>query len=160
MSFSSKTSPKPTLTGSRLRSYAFALLTRKEYSKHELIEKLSIYALSQQEVMTLVEELAQENYQSDQRVAQVILSSHKRKGKGPNHIKMALKNKKIDQEYLDEELKQTNWLEQAYALKVRKFGEVVATEQKLKAKQARFLLSRGFEMDVVIKAISMNGYDN
>src|SRR5690554_8183179 len=31
---------KPGLTGSRLRSYAFAVLTRKEYAKAELIEKL------------------------------------------------------------------------------------------------------------------------
>ncbi len=34
----------PGLRGSRLRSYAFAVLTRKEYSKAELIEKFALYA--------------------------------------------------------------------------------------------------------------------
>lgn len=35
---------RPPLTGQRLRSYAFALLTRRDYSKAELIEKLARYA--------------------------------------------------------------------------------------------------------------------
>ena len=75
---------KPLLTGTRLRSYAFALLTRKEYAKAELIEKLSLYAQDRDEVLALVEELSERQYQSDQRVAEMVLSSQIRKGKGPN----------------------------------------------------------------------------
>ena len=84
---------KPLLTGTRLRSYAFALLTRKEYAKAELIEKLSLYAQDRDEVLALVEELSERQYQSDQRVAEMVLSSQIRKGKGPNRIKQALKHK-------------------------------------------------------------------
>ena len=69
MYFQKKKPDNPTLTGTRLRSLAFALLTRKEYSKAELIEKLNLYALDQAEVIQLVEELSDQNYQSDQRVA-------------------------------------------------------------------------------------------
>ncbi len=72
---------KPLLTGTRLRSYAFALLTRKEYAKAELIEKLSLYAQDRDEVLALVEELSERQYQSDQRVAEMVLSSQIRKGK-------------------------------------------------------------------------------
>ena len=93
---------KPGLTGSRLRSYAFAVLTRKEYAKAELIEKLCLYAEDRDEVLELVEELSRENYQSDQRVAETMLSSQKRKGKGPNQIKMKLKSKKIDAALISE----------------------------------------------------------
>lgn len=50
------------LTGSRLRSYAFAVLTRREYSKAELIEKLALYAMDRDEVLKLVDELATQNY--------------------------------------------------------------------------------------------------
>ena len=51
--------PKPKgLTGSRLRSYAFAVLTRREYSKADLIEKLALYAMDRDEVLKLVDELA------------------------------------------------------------------------------------------------------
>ena len=94
-SSSSAKDKKPGLTGSRLRSYAFAVLTRKEYSKAELIEKLALYAEHHDEVINLVEELSRENYQSDQRVAETMLSSQKRKGKGPNQIKMKLKSKRL-----------------------------------------------------------------
>lgn len=142
------------LTGSRLRSYAFAVLTRREYSKAELIEKLALYAMNRDEVLKLVDELATQNYQSDQRVAEIMLSSQKRKGKGPNRIKLALKSKKIDSSLIQEELKETDWNEQAYQLKVKKFGLAVEKEAKLKAKQIRFLMYRGFEMDAIIKAIT------
>ncbi|WP_347453962.1 regulatory protein RecX [Acinetobacter thermotolerans] len=145
---------KPGLTGSRLRSYAFAVLTRKEYSKAELIEKLCLYAENRDEVVTLVDELSRENYQSDQRVAETLLSSQKRKGKGPNQIKMKLKSKKIDSSLISEELKETDWVQQAYELKVKKYGTEVTKDPKLKAKQIRFLMYRGFEMDAIIKAIS------
>lgn len=145
---------KPGLTGSRLRSYAFAVLTRKEYAKAELIEKLCLYAEDRDEVLELVEELSRENYQSDQRVAETMLSSQKRKGKGPNQIKMKLKNKKVDTTLIAEELKETDWVQQAYALKVKKYGAEVTKDPKLKAKQIRFLMYRGFEMDTIIKAIN------
>lgn len=151
---SSEDKKKSGLKGSRLRSYAFAVLTRKEYAKAELIEKLALYAEDRDEVLTLVDELSRENYQSDQRVADMMLSSQKRKGKGPNQIKMKLKNKKVDTALIAEELKETDWAQQAYELKVKKYGVDVAKEPKLKAKQMRFLMYRGFEMDAIIKAIS------
>lgn len=158
--FETETQPKPQgLTGTRLRSYAFAVLTRKEYSKADLIEKLALYALDRGEVLKLVDELAKENYQSDQRVAEMMLSSQKRKGKGPNRIKMALKSKKIDSSLIQDELKETDWNEQAYQLKVKKFGLEVEKEPKLKAKQIRFLMYRGFEMDAIMQAISRKAED-
>ncbi len=151
---------RPGLTGTRLRSYAFAVLTRKEYAKAELIEKLALYADDRDEVITLVDELSRENYQSDQRVAEMMLSSQKRKGKGPNQIKMKLKNKKLDTALIADELKETDWAQQAYELKIKKYGVDVAKEPKLKAKQIRFLMYRGFEMDAIIKAISRKPNDD
>lgn len=150
---------RPGLTGTRLRSYAFAVLTRKEYAKAELIEKLALYADDRDEVLKLVDELSRENYQSDQRVADMMLSSQKRKGKGPNQIKMKLKNKKVDTALIAEELKETDWAQQAYELKVKKYGVDVVKEPKLKAKQIRFLMYRGFEMDAIIKAINRKPND-
>lgn len=147
------------LTGSRLRSYAFAVLTRREYSKKELIEKLCLYAQSRDEVLALVEEFAAANYQSDQRVAEMTLRSQMQRGKGPQRIKQSLKSKDLDQAYIQDELEQIDWLKQAYQLKVKKYGPAVATDPKLKAKQARFLLYRGFQMDVVMKAIRQKASD-
>lgn len=144
---------KKTLTGARLRSYAFALLTRREYSKVELIEKLNLYAINQQEVEALVEEFATSNYQSDERMAQAMLSSQIRKGKGVHRVKQALEHKGLDVDLIADDLKNVDWFQQAYELKVKKFGTAIAKDPKLKAKQIRFLQYRGFSMDVIFKAI-------
>lgn len=144
---------RPGLTGTRLRSYAFAVLTRKEYSKQDLLDKLSLYAESREEVIALVEELARENYQSDQRVAEMVVRSQIRKGKGPNRIKLALSAKKIDKSLAQDDMQEIDWYEQAYQLKIKKYGLEVATDPKIKAKQIRFLQYRGFEMDAIMKAI-------
>ncbi|WEI18334.1 regulatory protein RecX [Acinetobacter proteolyticus] len=143
-----------TLTGSRLRSYAFALLTRRDYSQAELISKLNQYAINPEEVVKLVEELAQQNYQSDQRVAELTLASQLRKGKGLQRIKQALKAKQLDTDLITEELQDVDWLNQAYQLKLKKFGQEVATAPKIKARQIRFLQYRGFDMGVIMKAIA------
>ncbi|WP_436869826.1 regulatory protein RecX [Acinetobacter courvalinii] len=153
--FNSEKTEKPkTLTGTRLRSYAFALLTRRDYSQAELITKLNLYAINPEEVEKLVEELAQNNYQSDQRVAELTLASQLRKGKGLQRIKQALKAKQLDAELITEELQEVDWLDQAYQLKLKKFGEEVATDPKIKARQIRFLQYRGFDMGVIMKAIA------
>ena len=151
---SNKTEKPKTLTGTRLRSYAFALLTRRDYSQAELSAKLNQYAIDADEVAKLVEELAQQNYQSDQRVAELTLASQIRKGKGLQRIKQTLKAKHLDAELISHELQEVDWLEQAYQLKIKKFGEAVEKDPKLKAKQVRFLQYRGFDMDVILKAIA------
>lgn len=145
---------RPGLTGTRLRSYAFAVLTRKEYSKKDLIEKLALYAENREEVLTLVDELSRENYQSDQRVAEMVVRSQIRKGKGPNRIKLALHAKSIDKALAQDDINEIDWYEEAYQLKVKKYGTEVSKDPKVKAKQIRFLQYRGFEMDAIMKAIS------
>lgn len=153
--FNSEKIEKPkTLTGARLRSYAFALLTRRDYSKADLEAKLNQYAINPEEVANLVDELAQQNYQSDQRVAELTLASQLRKGKGLQRIKQALKAKQLDTELITEELSEVDWLDQAYQLKIKKFGMEVEKDLKLKARQIRFLQYRGFDMGIIMKAIA------
>ncbi|TCM68404.1 regulatory protein [Acinetobacter calcoaceticus] len=141
------------LTGTRLRSYAFAVLTRREYSKSELIDKLMLRAIRREEVEALVDELAASNYQSDDRVAEMTVRSQVRQGKGPYRIKQALKDKKLDESCAQQDLSEIDWHEQAYQMKLKKYGAEVAVEAKIKAKQIRFLQYRGFEMDSIMRAI-------
>ena len=151
---------RPGMTGTRLRSYAFAVLTRKEYSKKDLIEKLALYAENREEVLILVDELSRENYQSDQRVAEMVVRSQIRKGKGPNRIKLALRAKSIDKELAQNDMNEIDWYDEAYQLKVKKYGVEVSKDPKIKAKQIRFLQYRGFEMDAIMKAISRKNRDD
>lgn len=145
--------PTKTLTGARLRSYAYALLCKREYSKAELREKLNRYASNPEEVEKLLEEFSQYQYQSDQRVAEQVLASQMRKGKGPRRIYQTLQQKQVDQGYIQEQVQDMDWLEQAYQLKVKKYGIEVEKDLKLQAKQIRFLQYRGYDMDVILKAV-------
>jgi regulatory protein len=111
-------------------------------------------AQSREEVLTLVDELSENNYQSDQRVAEMTVRSQVRKGKGPNRIKLALRAKHLDKSLVQEDIAEIDWYEQAYQLKVKKYGFEVSKDPKIKAKQIRFLQYRGFEMDAIMKAIS------
>lgn len=148
-----------TLKGTKLRSYAYAVLTRREYSKAEFTKKLLEYAVDENEVFELVEEFIESNYQSDARVADIVLRSQIRQGKGPQRIKQVLQKKEIDEYHILEDIKETNWLEEVYNLKVKKFGIQVEKDPKLKAKQIRFLQYRGFDLDLILKVVNNEEID-
>ena len=70
-----------------------------------------------------------------------------------------LKKEVLEEVIIEEKPKETDWTEQAYQLKVKKFGTEVANEPKVKAKQIRFLQYRGFDMDAIMKAIRRKEQD-
>lgn len=145
--------PKKLITGQKLRSLAFALLAKREYSQANLRKKLLEFGACPETLEPLLEELAQLNYQSDERMAGMLLRSQIRQGRGPQRIKMAFKKHEIEQELIDEDLKEVDWFTEALQLKVRKFGAEIEKDPKLKARQIRFLQYRGFSMDVIFKVI-------
>ncbi|XID74240.1 regulatory protein RecX [Alkanindiges sp. WGS2144] len=153
--------PKPagSLTGQRLRSTAFALLAKREHSRQELKSKLTLYGASADELEPLLAELTGNNYQSDERMAGMLVRANMRKGRGPARIQQELKKHHIEAELAEDDLEEVNWLEQAIELRMRKFGEELPTEQKEKARQVRFLQYRGFDLDTCFKAISQNHID-
>lgn len=137
----------------QLRSLAFALLAKREYSKAKLEEKLLASGADPKHVTELLIELSQHNYQNDARMAGMLVRSQLRQGRGPQRIQMALKQHNIQPELAHEELEQIDWFKQALMLKIKKFGSGVATDVKLKAKQIRFLQYRGFAMDIILKVV-------
>ena len=148
------------ISGSKLRALAFALLAKREYSQATLRQKLLDLGACAEELEPLLEELAEQHYQSDERMAGMVLRSQIRQGKGPQRIKLALRKYQIDQELIEDDLQDVNWFKEALELKRRKFGDEVATDPKIKAKQVRFLQYRGFAMDVILKVIQYRGDDD
>ncbi len=155
MKYSNPTTPhtKKIPTGSALRSLAFALLAKREYSQADLKQKLLSYGAQADEIQTLLDELAQSNYQSDQRMAGMLVRSQIRQGRGPARIQQALQKHAIEKELAQDDLDEIDWFQQALAVKIKKFGTEIALEQKQKAKQIRFLQYRGYPMDIIMKVI-------
>lgn len=154
--------PKPagSLKGQRLRSTAFALLAKREHSKQELKSKLILYGACPEELEPLLAELTGNDYQSDERMAGMVVRANMRKGRGPARIQQELKKHHIEAELAEADLDEINWLQQAMELRIRKFGEELPTEQKEKARQVRFLQYRGFNLDTCFKAITKNSLDD
>ena len=140
-------------TGARLRGLAFALLGRREWSKQALHDKLLQSGADHAEVAELIEEFVEKDYQNDSRTAQTAVRTNLRKGRGPARIKQDLKSRELDPNLATDTLAETDWLAMAVALRVKKFGEALPTDQKEKARQLRFLQYRGFDGQTCQKAL-------
>lgn len=143
----------------KLRSTAFALLAKREHSQKELAEKLIRYGANPDEVQALLVELAEENYQSDERMTELLLRHTLNKGRGINRLKQTLKKHDLDTASIQEELAAINWLAEAVQVRQKRFGEALASTPKDKAKQLRFLQYRGFETSICYQAIKTNDID-
>lgn len=143
----------PQYQGQRLRALAFALLAKREYSKHALYQKLCGYAADHDEAWQLVEELATANYQSDQRMAGMLVRQQLRLGRGPKRVQQQLQKHQIEQCLANEDLATVDWYQQALTIKIKKFGSEIATDPKQINKQIRFLQYRGYSIDVIMRVI-------
>lgn len=139
---------------SKLKQYCIWLLGRKAYGRAELGKKLSVYAENQEDVDKVLDEMEEYKYIDDNQYATMVLNNEINKGRGKAKILQTFKNKGLDTSIVEERLSEVNWFKEALELKVKKFGSKVETDQKLKAKQIRFLQYRGFGFDVIMKVIN------
>jgi regulatory protein len=146
-------SSKPAPTGARLRGIAFAMLGRREHSEQELREKLLALDADPTEVASIVDEFKSERYQSDQRMAEMIVRANVRKGRGPVRAKQTLRERHVDQALAQDDIENTNWLALARELREKKFGATLPTDAKEQARQLRFLQYRGFDMTTCNQAV-------
>ena len=142
------------LSPAKLRSLAFALLAKREYSAVDLKSRLLAAGAPAEALEQLMEELQHSHYQSDERMAGQLVRQNVRKGRGMARIQQDLKKHQIDPELAQQELQDINWLQQALELRLRKFGAALPHDAKEKNRQLRFLQYRGFDLDTCFKAIS------
>ncbi len=151
--------PKSPPTGAKLRGIAFAMLGRREHSEQEFRQKLLDLDADPDEVAELIKEFKTSQYQSDQRMAEMIVRANIRKGRGPVRVKQTLRERSVDIELAQENLADTDWLTLARTLRSKKFGVELPTDPKEKARQLRFLQYRGFDMQTCTQAISSHELD-
>lgn len=142
------------LSDSELRVAAINLLSRREYSLHELFQKLEPRSQNEAQIHRLLEKLVEAGYQSDQRFAESFLRSRINRGLGPTRIKRELKDKGINP-YLIEQVfsDDIDWFQHAYESGAKKSQSLDLTDYKQKQKLYRYLAYRGFSMDQIKYAI-------
>jgi regulatory protein len=137
-----------------LRARALKLLARREMSRAELRRKLRPDAASPAELDALLDELMQSKLQSDARFTESLV--HRRAPRlGTARIAAELRQKGVAPELTTGAVAELRADETARARAVwsRKFRHPPATREE-RAKQGRFLLSRGFSADTVRKVLS------
>jgi regulatory protein len=149
---------KPELS---LRSRALQYLARREYSRAELCGKLLPYAQTDEEsgqahpngLDALLDDLTARGWLSDERAATQLLHA-KRSRFGIQRITHELRQKGIAEELISAVLPalKESELDAAREVWQRKFG-ALPQDEKEKARQIRFLQSRGFGFDVIFQVL-------
>ncbi len=124
---------------------AIAILQRREHSTLELRQKLSSKTFSDNEIEQVIDLLIKENYQSDTRFASEFVRLRVNQGKGNKLIIQQLQQKGIE----DFDLSGFDFFALAKAVRVKKYGNQPPKNHQEKAKQQRFLQSRGFDFEQI-----------
>ncbi len=136
-----------------LKGRALGYLSRREYSRAELARKLAPYAGEGESVEPVLDALEQDGWLSDARFAESLV--HRRASRvGTARIVGELKRHAVGDALVEEvgaQLRETEWA-RAQAVWRKKFGAVPQTPAE-RAKQARFLATRGFSRATIVKLL-------
>ena len=140
--------PPPSLKGRALR-----YLAAREHSRAELLRKLAPHAQERSEIEQVLDDLQAKGFISEERVAASVLRQRAAR-LGDRRLRQELHTKGLDAQTVAQALEQLRGTEPARAREVwqRKFGQP-ATDPAGRARQMRFLLTRGFAMDVVRRVV-------
>jgi regulatory protein len=134
---------------SDLKARAIRLLARREHSRAELARKLSPHG-TPEEIESVLADLQRSQLQSDARFAEAYVRSHGERF-GAAKLRQTLRAKGIASELVEAELRGEDLpdeLERARAVWARKFAAPAADAREW-ARQARFLQSRGFSVEII-----------
>jgi len=142
-----------------LRERALRLLARREHSRAELAGKLRTYASPEEELETLLEDLSRCRLLSDERYAESRAHSLSRKF-GAARIAHELRAKGLDKGLAEKASRTARATEVDRAREIwrRKFRVAPKTREE-RAKQMRFLQSRGFSFDAIRAVVGGPGED-
>ena len=134
---------------------ALDLVSRREHSRHELMQKLDKrYPNTTPIIEDVLDKLETNKILDDERFAEMYLNSRARKGFGPKKIEMELHSKKVDSFFISNAVEAYEcWLENAQRELKKKFKDQKPTDYQSKMKQKQFLFTRGFSSPIIDKIL-------
>ncbi len=136
-----------------LRVRALRLLARREYSRLELERKLALYTDDAKEIAALLADFEQRGWISERRVVEQVRAVRRRRF-GAQRIVQELRGKGIGEEAIAATLAELQQGDLAAAREVwrRKFGKLPNGLAE-RARQVRFLQSRGFSAETALRVL-------
>jgi regulatory protein len=147
-----KTKSRP--EASELRERALRLLARREHSRFELARKLAQAGFDETDIAALLDEFEQRNWLSDRRFAESWVADHRARA-GSVKLTFDLRQRGVADPIIEAVLAEhrDSELKRARAVWAKKFGTRPADSAE-KAKQIRFLQSRGFSAGIIRQALA------
>jgi regulatory protein len=137
-----------------LRARALRLLARREHSRAELRTRLNAHAEDSHSLEALLDELERSGWLSEARFVEAVL--HARRGRfGSARIARELRAKGASEEAIEHAIADAAKTELQAAREVwrKKFGHAPSNLAE-RARQTRFLASRGFGADVIHRVLN------
>ena len=134
---------------------ALDLVSRREHSRHELMQKLDKrYPATSPIIEEVLDKLEINNILDDERFAEMYLNSRARRGFGPKKIEMELNSRKVNSLFISNAIEAyESWLENAQTVLKKKFKDQKPVDYQSKMKQKQFLFSRGFSAPIIDKLL-------
>ena len=139
---------------------AVRLLARREHSRHELRGKLRLRGVSGQQIESVLDTLAANGLQSDDRYVEICVRSRLRKGHGPLKIRAYLQSHGIGNSKISEHLSSDDdyWFKKALETdaQCRKRNEISAAsvrDREVQQVRARYLTNRGYPANVISRVL-------
>ncbi|MCO7189716.1 MULTISPECIES: regulatory protein RecX [unclassified Pseudoalteromonas] len=140
----------------KLKNYALWLLSRQEYSRQLLAQKLRAKDAEETYITRLLDWLESLGYLDDKRYSASFLSQQVAKGLGEKRVMMDAQRKGVDKSYLQHliEEQEVDWFSVALRAYEKKYSRSTnQLDYKEKSKRIRYMMSRGFRYDEIDYAI-------
>jgi regulatory protein len=150
-----KSKPEP----GELRERAMRLLARREHSRAELARKLGQASFDACDIQPLLDEFEEKRWLSDRRFAESYVADHRARA-GAVKLAFDLRQRGVADDIIEAVLSENrdSEFERARSVWQKKFGSPPA-DMTEKARQMRFLQSRGFGAEVIRWVVNNPGND-
>ena len=145
--------PNSTPDPGELRERVLRLLARREHSRVELVRKLGQAGFAQHDIDVLLDEFEGKSWLSDQRFAESYVADHRARA-GSIKLTYDLRQRGVSDVIIEDVLSKNrdSELERAREVWRKKYG-APPTDAADKARQTRFMQSRGFTLDAIRQAL-------
>ncbi len=138
-----------------LKGRALRLLAGREHSRAELVRKLAVHEEESGQLASILDDLEAKGFISQARVIESVI--HRRAARfGAARIQQELAGKGLEAQAVAEAVARLKGSEFERAREVwsRKFGGQAPQDPKERARQARFLMARGFSGELVRRVLA------
>jgi regulatory protein len=133
----------------KIEQICLELLTRGELTRLLLKQKLAQRGYQSDCVTQVIDMLAEQGWQSDQRYTEQYIAMRARKGFGPARIQMELEQRGIDESAASHAVNTMQWQENIANAYRKKYADSSILDWSDQAKRMRFLQYRGFSAEQI-----------